>query len=260
MNQLLFRCCSLFMALCGAVLMTPSNLHAELYEIRGYVLGDSGDEAAVDQYLSEALIPTLQRHGIGPVGAFTNSENDETGIKTVFVVIPHERPQAMAGNRQKIQSDPLYQKASEAFFARGNGDQAYQRIASELLVAMDCMPNAKVPEGTLANSDRVYELRVYESANEKLGNLKVDMFNAGEVPIFLDCGIIPIFIGQAVVGPYTPNLTYLTMYPSEEARQEAWKAFRVHPDWKVLSQVEKYKGTVSKIHKYVLVPKSYSQM
>lgn len=240
--------------------MSPANLQAELYEIRGYVLGENGDEAAVDQYLSKALIPALQRQGIGPVGAFTNSENDQTGVKTIFVVIPHDGPESMGRNRQKVQSDEQYQKDAEAFFARGNRNRAYQRISSELLVAMDCMPNAKVPEGTLENNDRVYELRVYESANEKIGNLKVEMFNSGEVPIFLDCGIIPIFIGQAVVGPYTPSLTYLTLYDDEESRLDAWKAFRVHPDWKVLSQVAKYKGTVSKIHKYVLVPKSYSQM
>ena len=55
-------------------------------------------------------------------------------------------------------------------------------------------------------------------------------------------------------------MSYLTMYPSEPARNAAWKAFRSHPDWMVLKEVAKYKGTVSKIHKYVLVPKSYSQM
>lgn len=235
-------------------------LHAEVYEVRGYVLGEKGDEAEIDQYLSKALLPALRRSGIGPVGVFTNAESDETGIKTVFVIIPHADAAAMSENRAKVQADEQYAKDAKSISARGNRNRAYQRIESELLVAMDCMPKAKVPEGTLANNDRVYELRVYESANEKLGNLKVDMFNNGEVPIFLDCGITPIFIGQALVGPYTPSLTYLTMYPNEEARLEAWKAFRVHPDWKILSRVEKYKGTVSKIHKYVLTPKNYSEM
>ena len=88
----------------------------------------------------------------------------------------------------------------------------------------------------------------------------MNMFNNGEVPIFIDCGIIPIFIGQALVGPFTPNLTYLTVYPSEDARLASWNSFRDHPAWKVLSKVEKYKGTVSKIHKHVLVPKAYSEM
>lgn len=63
-----------------------------------------------------------------------------------------------------------------------------------------------------------------------------------------------------MIGPRTPNLTYLTVYANEQARNAAWKAFRVHPDWLVLKEVAKYKGTVSHIDKFVLVPKSYSQM
>ena len=61
---------------------------------------------------------------------------------------------------------------------------------------MDCMPLLKVPKNQLENHDRVFELRVYESANERLGDLKVHMFNNGEVPIFLDCGIQPILSGK----------------------------------------------------------------
>jgi hypothetical protein len=125
---------------------------------------------------------------------------------------------------------------------------------------MQCWKQVKIPEGLLENSDRVYELRLYESANERLGELKVDMFNNGEVPIFLDCKIQPIFIGQCLLGPQSPNLTYLTAYENESVRGEAWNAFRTHPDWNVLKKVKKYQGTVSHIDKYVLVAKPYSQM
>ena len=244
--------------------MSATNLNAEqahqYYEIRSYTLGDKSDVEAVDQYLRDALLPALERQGIGPVGVFTNSPADETGRPCVIAVIPYESADAMTQVKAKIESDKQYQSASNDFHSRNNKQAAYGRIESELLISMDCMRQLNVPEGSLENSKRVYELRVYESANQRLGNLKVDMFNNGEVPIFLDCGIQPIFIGQAVVGPYTPNLTYLTMYPNETARQEAWVAFRKHPDWQVLKAVEKYKGTVSKIHKFVLEPKSYSQM
>jgi hypothetical protein len=232
----------------------------EYYEVRSYTLGEHSDVDAIDQYLSQALIPALGRQNVGPVGVFTNSENDETGNARVFVVIPYPSADAMPGIKTKIEADKQYQSDAAPYLERDPKNSPYERIESELLVSMDCMPKAKVPAGSLENKDRVYELRIYESPNERLGNLKVDMFNSGEVPIFLDCGIQPIFIGQAVVGPYTPNLSYLTMYPSEPARIAAWKAFRTHPDWLVLKEVAKYAGTVSKIHKYVLVPKSYSQM
>jgi hypothetical protein len=256
------RTLPLFFLSCAV--LSASRLSADdshqYYEVRSYVLGEAGDVDAIDQYLSKALLPALGRLGVGPVGVFTNSEVDESGSDRIVVVIPYADANALAETKNKVEADTQYQADAKTYLDRGPKEPPYQRIESELLVSMDCMPQLEVTEGSLADDDRVYELRIYESANERLGNLKVDMFNSGEVPIFLDCGIRPVFIGQAVVGPYTPNLTYLTSYPSEAARNEAWKAFRVHPDWLVLKKVEKYKGTVSKIYKYVLVPKSYSQM
>ena len=41
---------------------------------------------------------------------------------------------------------------------------------------------------------------------------------------------------------------------------QAWQAFRENPNWLVLKELQKYKGTVSHIDKYVLVPRAYSQM
>lgn len=205
-------------------------------------------------------MPALDRQNVGPVGVFTNSAADTSGSDQIIVVIPYANADAVASVKANVEADSQYQANAKTYLDRGPTEAPYQRIESELLVSMDCMPQLNVPAGSLDNQERVYELRIYESANERLGNLKVDMFNSGEVPIFLDCGIQPIFIGQALVGPYTPNLSYLTMYPSEAARNEAWVAFRKHPDWQVLKEVKKYQGTVSKIHKFVLAPKAYSQM
>lgn len=232
----------------------------QLYEIRTYLLGENSDESAIDDYLSGALLPALARQNVGPVGVFSNAPSDETGSPRIIVVIPYDSPNQMAKATAAVAADPEHKSAAKAYLDRGPKDPPYRRIQSELLTAMDCMKQLSVPSGTLANHDRVYELRVYESANERLGDLKVDMFNAGEVPIFLDCGIQPLFIGQCVLGPQMPSLTYLTVYPNEEARGEAWKAFRVHPDWQVLSKDPKYAGTVSRIDKFVLVAKPYSQM
>lgn len=232
----------------------------QLYEVRTYLLGDNGDEQALDQYLQQALLPALERRNIGPVGVFSPAENDTNQRPAVIVVIPFSNADAMATARGDLQRDKQYLAAAETYLDAGTKKAPFSRITSELLVAMDCMPTLEVAAESLQNADRVYELRLYESANERLGNLKVDMFNNGEVPIFLDSGIAPIFIGQAIVGPQTPNLTYLTVYPNDEARLKAWDAFRSHPDWQVLKQVAKYKGTVSKIDKHILKAKPFSQM
>ena len=260
-------------AACTAILMTLPDLSAqspstdtyagignEHYEVRTYHLGENGDAEALDDYLKNALIPALSRYPTGPIGVFAPAENDTNECNCVFVVIPQKNVDGVARRRSMISKDQAFIDASKAYHGRGPGAPVFERISSELLVAMKCMKTLKVPEGTLENPERVYELRLYESATERLGDLKVDMFNNGEVPIFFDSGITPIFIGQALFGPQTPNLTYLTVYPNEEARLEAWETFRAHPDWQVLKANKKYQGTVSKIDKFILKAKPYSQM
>lgn len=246
-----------------AMLLTGSSVTADspqYYEIRSYLLGEQGDAEVIHQYLRDALVPAMKRQDAGPIGVFHNAAEDESDSTRIVVVIPYESADAIALCKNRLAKDAEYQKAAKTYLNRGPKNSPYERIESELLVAMDCMPLLKVPKNQLANTERVFELRVYESANERLGDLKVHMFNNGEVPIFLDCGIQPIFIGQAIIGPFTPNLSYLTAYPSETARNEAWVAFRSHPDWQVLKKISKYEGTVSKIYKYVLTPAEYSQI
>jgi len=153
MSNTFLRMAMLCTACCICLLPPPSNVKAELYEVRGYILGDDSDEDSVDEYLSHALIPAFKRHGIGPVGAFTNAPNDETGTKTIFVIIPHNDPSAVLQNREVIQSDQQYQSDAAAFFAHSNRDKSYQRISSELLVAMQCWPKVKVPPVPVPKTD-----------------------------------------------------------------------------------------------------------
>jgi hypothetical protein len=230
----------------------------EFYEIRHYTILDEATEAALDGYLQDALLPALSRQGIGPVGVLASAPQDENKQRRIVVITPLASLAQLLAIREQLANDKTYQAAAAEFMARENKTPAYGRIVSE--VAMDCMKKSIVPAGTLENKDRVYELRTYESVNERVGDLKVEMFNSGEVPIFYATGIIPVFISQTVVGPQMPSLTYLSVFPNDEARLKAWDAFRAHPDWKVLSAEKKYLGTVSRIDKYVLVAKPYSQM
>lgn len=232
----------------------------EVYEVRTFVLDDSSDEAAIDEYLQNALLPALARHGVGPVGVLEPTAADQTGINAIFVVLTYPSVASIDAVRMALVSDAAYQTAAKPYLDRDFKNPPYKRLRSELLVPMACWPTVQVADEATENADRVFELRVYESANERIGDLKVEMFNAGEVPIFLACGIQPVFVGQCLIGPQMPSLTYLTVYPSEPARLAAWEAFQANPEWNVLKKVPKYAGTVSRIDKFVLQPKPYSQM
>ncbi len=254
-----------FVLLVGGCLLPALPLTAQapatgkqVLELRTYTLVDAAAEAKLDSYLESALIPALQRQGLGPIGAFDQASPAAEAPVEVMLLIAGPTVEAVTGAAAKLATDADYQAAAKSYLATPAKQPVLERIRSELLISFDCWPQVKRPEPQ--GAPRLFELRTYESPSEQLGELKVEMFNSGEVPIFLDCGIAPVFMGQAVIGDKLPNLTYMTVYDDDAARNQGWDRFRNHPDWKVLSGVEKYKGTVSKIHKSDWTPKPYSQL
>jgi hypothetical protein len=255
-QSLSFLLASLFAVAGIAMAQTPTNQHYEVRQYQGVDVNRLGD---LDQYLEKALVPALNRRGHSPVGVLSEA-NPVDGKTSVYLFIPLKSPTDLTTLAADLAKDAEYVKAAEAHSAVDPKNPIFARVRSELLVAFDCWPQIKVPKQHAEKKDRLFELRVYESATEERGNKKVTMFNNGEVPIFLDCEISPVFFGQAIIGDKTPNLTYMTVYDDAASRDAAWKRFVAHPDWKKLSSDPQYQNTVSKIHKLDLLPRPYSQL
>ena len=253
--------------------MGEEGLKKQVIELRTIALKDDAAVASFDKYAADALIPALNRLGIEPVGAFSLAAEQppvaagaSAGASApvaepkVMLLLPAKSADAIAAANAQISKDEAYQKAAAEYLQTPNDKPLITRISSELLVAFDAWPEVKVPKQKVAEQKRLYELRTYESPTEQLGHLKVEMFNSGEVPIFLACDIQPVFMGQAVVGGLMPNLTYMTVYDNAQELAAGWKRFADHPEWKKLREVKKYLGTVSKIHKSNWEAKPYSQL
>lgn len=232
----------------------------QILELRTYTLVDEAAEQRLDRYFELALIPALVRQGLGPIGAFAQASETEGGTIQVMLLVPGPDVESVTAAAAKLSSDDQYLRAARAYLDTPANEPLIKRIRSELLVSFDCWPKVVVPQQTQEGQERLFELRIYESPTERRGQLKVEMFNSGEVPIFLESGIMPVFMGQALIGDKLPNLSYMTVYDNDQARQAAWKKFSAHRDWQTLKAVEKYQGTVSKIHKSDWRPKSYSQL
>ncbi len=232
----------------------------QVLELRTYTLLNSAAEQQLDQYLEQALLPALVRQGLGPIGVFDQANEPTDGPIEVMLLIAGPSAEAVTSATAKLADDAEYQEAAQPYSGTSFKKPLLQRIRSELLMSFDVWPQVTVPQQTQRAVDRLFELRSYESSTEQSGHVKVDMFNSGEVPIFLDSGIMPVFMGQVLIGEKMPNLTYMTVYDDTESRDKAWKTFIAHPDWQVLKEVEKYKDTVSRIHKSDWKPKNYSQL
>ena len=125
--------------------------------------------------------------------------------------------------------------------------------------AFKLSPELQKPSLTGARKDRIYELRSYEGATEKLYQKKVHMFNEGnEIALFKRLNFNAVFYAEVLVGSHMPNLMYMTTFENKAERDLHWDTFRNDPEWKVLSAKPEYQHTVSKNDTLFLYPTDYS--
>ncbi|HEX5242091.1 MAG TPA: NIPSNAP family protein [Tepidisphaeraceae bacterium] len=228
----------------------------DIYELRQYRLRKGVMEQRAEGYFKEALVPTLRRMQLGPVGVFNVMIGPESPTK--FVLIRHSNAESVMQLHHRLAADEQYQKSGEAFLSAPASDPPYDALESSLLMAFDTMQQLLVPP----NRRGIFELRTYHSPSERAGDKKVEMFNTGEIEIFRRVGLTPVFFGQRLFGANQPSLTYMLTYPDMEGRQKAWGAFGKDPAWKKLSTTPGYTDAeiVSSITNILLTPASYSQI
>ncbi|WP_417396945.1 NIPSNAP family protein [Gimesia chilikensis] len=227
----------------------------EYYELRTYRIANEQNQKVVSDYLEQALLPALNRAGIKKVGVF--KEIDAKDDYSLYMLIPFQSLNQLASLNDKLEADKAYHAAAASYFAIPKKDAPYSRIESRLMKAFKGMPILETPKGKGPN---LFELRTYESHNANLARLKVDMFNSGEIDIMRDVLLAPVFYGEMLIGNDVPNLTYMLSAPNREAHEKHWEGFRKHPEWDRMKNMDKYKGTVSKITNWYLEPLPYSEI
>ena len=236
----------------------------QILELRRYTFASDAKRAAYEAFCESGLIPALNRAGIRPVGVFrmTKADNPQATFAgetspELFVLLPHNSPESVGGLDAKLAADTAYGTAL-AGLGETPKDPAYARYESSLLLGFDQCPKVETP---VKGPSRVLQLRIYESANAERGRLKVRMFNeGGELRIFREAGIAPVFFGQALTGAKLPNLTYMVGFENDEALKAGWAKFQKHPDWLKLKDDPTYRDTVSSITNLVLRPAGGSQI
>lgn len=231
----------------------------QYYEIKIYRISTPSQAEVTENYLKDAFIPAMHRAGIKNIGVFKPVEADTAYGKFIYVFIPFETSDEFFNNITVLQNDPVYQKAGAAFIDAPFDKPPFDRYESIFLKAFAFMPQLRVPSFTTPVSERIYELRSYESATEAKATKKIHMFNeGGEIAIFEKIGANAVFYGQVLLGSKKPRLMYMTTYADMKSREEHWKNFGGTTEWATLSKMEEYKNTVSKVCPYLLHPVSYS--
>ncbi len=130
------------------------------------------------------MLPALHRAHIPKVGVFKPVEQD-TADRKIYVFIPFRTQDEFDNTRNRVWSDKQYLADGKDFIDAAYNDIPYTRIEVITLRAFPKWPTPTEPKLTAPKSERVYELRSYESASEKLNINKVKMFNdGGETALF----------------------------------------------------------------------------
>ena len=232
----------------------------EYYELRTYHLQSGPQQKLTNQYLSEALIPGLNRLGIKTIGVFDLYLGPETPV--LYVLIPSASLETLVTSELRLAEDDEYMKAGEAFLKAPAKEPAYVRVQSLLMIAFEGYPKLTVPPATAQHGKRIFQLRTYESPSNADHRRKVEMFNSGEFAIFEKAGFQNVFFGDTLIGARLPNLNYMLSIPDLAELDPKWAAFGSDPDWKKLSGSPKfsYEPIVSNINNLILKPTSYSQI
>lgn len=229
------------------------------YEIRIYRLADVADETRVDTYLQKALVPALHRIGVKNVGVFKPVKEDTIFNKRMYVLIPYKSLNEFEKITTALQKDAQYLADGSDYINASHTDAPYLRMETILLKSFRFMPEPAVPVLKSPKQERVYELRSYEGATEKLYQSKVHMFNeGGEITLFKRLNFNAVFYGEVLSGSSMPNLMYMTSFESKADRDAHWKAFGEAPEWKAMVVLPQYQNTVSKNTQFLLNPTSYS--
>lgn len=233
---------------------------SDLYIWRQYRLRNGAGPRRLADYLQTAYIPALNRIGHKPIGVF----EVVTGLATptIFVLTP-----ATVRNLPTIESelerDEQFLRAAASYFDAPATDPVYMRQEVALLAAFPKFPHVEVPAATASKGPRLFELRTYESHNERAHRAKVRMFSEmGEIEIFRRVGLAPVFFSRTLAGPRMPSLVYMLVHENMAGRDKSWDAFRNDADWKKLSATPGYTDPeiVSNITTVLMRPAAYSQV
>ncbi|MBG9378703.1 NIPSNAP family protein [Panacibacter sp. DH6] len=257
-------CCFATVLLCMSFVVCNSasaqkNPDREYYKIVIYHYKTADQEKQLDQYLENALLPALHRQKVADVGVFKPLANDTAADKQLYMFMPFKSLKDMAGVDADVKNDKSYQAAGTSYINAVYDNPPYTRLETIIIYAFSMAPKMQLPQLKAAANERVYELRSYESATEKIFANKVHMFNeGGEVPLFKRLNFNAVFYGEVVAGSKMPNLMYMTTFENMADRDAHWKSFGEDAEWKQLSAKPEYQKNVQHIDIIFLRPTTYS--
>ncbi len=230
----------------------------EFIEWQTYTVKEPARKKALIDVLDDALIPALNGQGIETVGVFSPLGDEAKFEDNVFVALQHKTPESFLTLSSRLSADETFRKNAAPLFETTSKDPLFTALETSLLYGFETCP---VLEKRELGDDRVFEFRIYRSHNIERNAAKIHMFErGGELALFRELGLHPIFFGESVFGKMLPNLSYLVGCENLETLRASWKKFGPHPTWQKIKDAPEYADTATEITRVVLKPSRKSQI
>jgi hypothetical protein len=228
----------------------------EFYQLRKYELRNGTQLAMAQKYLSQALVPALNRMGMPQVGTFKLDIGPET--PTYYVLIPSNSAETLLTLDMHLAADTAFAKDAADFWGAPATAPAFQRSEVAIMSAFNGFPKLVAPKP----GKRIFQLRTYESPSYAAHIKKVEMFETAEIAIFQRTGLTPVFFAHNLAGTRLPSLTYMLTFADVAELTAHWSVFGQDPAWKELSHKPGYTDPeiVSNITNLYLSPLPGSQI
>ena len=229
------------------------------YQISVFNFATADQQKAIDSYLRTAYLPALHSQKIRNVGIFTPLANDTASSKRLYVIIPLKSFQQAATLDDEIRKDEQYMANSKNFREAAYNNPPFERIEKILLEKFALASLFNSPKLSSGKSERIYELRSYESPTDHMFANKVEMFNeGGEIDLFAKLNFNAVFYAKVIAGSHMPNLMYMTSFENMADREAHWKSFVASDVWKKISTMSYYQNNMSHMDITLMKATDYS--
>lgn len=196
----------------------------KFYMMQTFQLRQGTQLARLHQYFSQAYLPRLSKIHNGPqivLESVIAPHNPQ-----LVLIVGYSSFEQISAIQSKMDAD---QEVTAAF---GKVERDPEPLFdSQINTLLESTPYS--PEVVVQKHDkpRLFELRTYHSPTWSQHQAVHERFAGPEIKVFHKCGIHPILYTTTIFGSNMPNLTYLIPFDSLAAREKAWDAFAVDPDW-----------------------------
>jgi hypothetical protein len=210
---------------------TAAGSKSRIFIQQNYLLKGGTQGTRLNDFLSKMYLPALAKVHTGP--ALVLNASLASHLPQVAVLTGYRSVDEVWAVRTRLAADKELEAATDAW--ESAQEPPFENTNSALLENGDYVPPLTALNPP-PKAPRVFEMRIYHAPTWKHMRGLQWRFGEGEMTILAKCGAAPVLFATTVIGQDTPNLTWITAFEDEAARDKTWAAFSADPDWQKLSQ------------------------